>query len=245
MDNISIAFAKLAALQKNFRQLNWSGGRINGSIIEHLFTQYEKNSNEIKNLLPELYSDLPDIKIPSPYGTGTRGDTIYTINQATPIMQNIDYIIEVRTNYRVGENIEDNERPKRIFISHGRSKEWYKVQAFIERDIKLETLELAQEPILGRTVLQKLNDEAGRCGYAVIVMTGDDIIGDEVRARENVMHEIGFFQGMYGLQNVTLLHEEGVNIPSNIHGLVYIPFPKDTVEATFGALMRELKAQLT
>jgi predicted nucleotide-binding protein len=38
-----------------------------------------------------------------------------------------------------------------------------------------------------------------------------------------------------------LLHEEGVNIPSNIHGLVYIPFPKETIEATFGALTRELK----
>lgn len=244
MDKISILFAKFAGLQKNFKQINWGNGRTVGSIIEHLFKQYDKCTIELKELLPELFSDLPDVKIPAPLGSGIKGETIYTINQATPIIQNIDYIIEVRANYRVGENIMNKERPKKIFISHGRSKEWYKLQAYIEKDIKLETLELAQEPILGRTVLQKLNDEAGRCGYAVIVMTGDDIVGEEVRARENVMHEIGFFQGKYGLQNVTLLHEEGVNIPSNIHGLVYIPFPKDTVEATFGALTRELKAQI-
>lgn len=245
MDKISILFAKFAGLQKNFKQINWTGGRTGGSIIEHLFKQYEKCTTELKELLPELFSDLPDVKIPEPFGKGMKGETIYTIHQATPIIQNIDYILEVRTNYRVGENIENKERPKRVFISHGRSKEWYKVQAYIEKDINLATLELAQEPILGRTVLQKLNDEASRCGYAVIVMTGDDMVGEEIRARENVMHEIGFFQGKYGLQNVTLLHEEGVNIPSNIHGLVYIPFPKDTVEATFGALSRELKAQLS
>lgn len=73
-------------------------------------------------------------------------------------------------------------------------------------------------------------------------MTGDDITNeDEIRARENVMHEIGFFQGFYGLENVILLHESGVNIPSNIHGLVYIPFAKDSIESTFGSIYRELK----
>ena len=73
-------------------------------------------------------------------------------------------------------------------------------------------------------------------------MTGDDVISDgEIRARENVMHEIGFFQGKYGLEKVCLLHEEGTNIPSNIHGLVYIPFPKSIISSTLGSLSRELK----
>lgn len=74
-------------------------------------------------------------------------------------------------------------------------------------------------------------------------MTGDDDLGiGAPRARENVMHEIRFFQAKYGLANVCLLHEEGTKIPSNIHGLVYIPFPKDLVSATFGVLGRELRA---
>ena len=74
-------------------------------------------------------------------------------------------------------------------------------------------------------------------------MTGDDLDSDgNPRARENVMHEIGYFQGKFGLSAVCLLHEEGTSIPSNIHGLVYIPFPKGYVNATFSALMRELKA---
>jgi hypothetical protein len=48
-----------------------------------------------------------------------------------------------------------------------------------------------------------LDEESEKCCYAIIVMTSDDIFGDIIRARENVMHEIRFFQGKYGLNNVT------------------------------------------
>jgi predicted nucleotide-binding protein len=158
------------------------------------------------------------------------------------LLLDIDYIFEVRANSRLGQGTA--ELPRRIFISHGRCHDWLKVQAYILKDIHIDTLELAQEANRGRTVLQKLNEEASKCSYAVIVMTGDDEAGEgeRPRARENVMHEIGFFQGKYGLENVCLLYEEGTNIPSNIHGLVYIPYPKGYVDATFGALRRELEA---
>lgn len=113
---------------------------------------------------------------------------------------------------------------------------------FLEKDASYNTIELAQQPNLGRTILQKLDEEASKCIVAIIVMTGDDVIDEsQVRARENVLHEIGFFQGKLGLSKIILLHEEGVNIPSNIHGLVYISFAKDTIETTFGAIFRELK----
>lgn len=248
MDEISIIFAKIAALKKNFDSLNFgSSNRIIGNCVESLFPLYFDAIEKLKQKLPELYSDIPDIPLPSSRDVASIGGTAkqYYRIEIDPLIRNLNYVLELRANYRIGEKIENQNRPNRIFISHGQSTEWYKVQSFIEKDIQLKTLELAQEPSIGRTVLQKLNDEANRCGYAVIVMTGDDIVGDQKRARENVMHEIGFFQGKYGLQNVTLLHEEGVNIPSNIHGLVYIPFPKDTLEATFGALFRELKAQIS
>ena len=226
-----------------FKAITWDRlYRVFESRVEPLIQQFGKFRNELIELIPELYSDMPIFELPTPLAKNENGDSIYSFKQIDPIIQSINYILEVRTNYRIGEKNINEERPNRIFISHGQSKEWYKVQAFVEKDLGFMTLELAQEANLGRTVLQKLNEEATRCSYAIIVMTGDDIFEKHVRARENVMHEIGFFQGKYGLQNVVLLHEEGVNIPSNIHGIVYIPFPKDTVDATFGTLMRELKA---
>lgn len=137
-------------------------------------------------------------------------------------------------------------KPRRIFISHGRSDLWRQVQAYIEKDIKIPTLELAQEANRGRTVLQKLWDESGKCSFVVIVMTGDDQGPDgKPRARENVMHEIGFFQGRFGLENVCILYEEETNIPSNIHGLVYIPFNKGNIREVFGELFREIRSAFT
>ena len=72
-------------------------------------------------------------------------------------------------------------------------------------------------------------------------MTGDDKVEeDKNRARENVMHEIGFFQGKLGLDKVCILHEEGTNIPSNLAGVVYIPYPKRNVKNSFLSLSKEL-----
>lgn len=130
-----------------------------------------------------------------------------------------------------------------MFITHGRSSDWRALQSFIEKDVGLATLELAQEANMGRTIIEKLIDNAARCDSAVIVMTGDDVVGeDEARVRENVMHEIGFFQGRYGRNVVILLHEDGVNIPTNLAGVAYVPFPKGSIEAAFHVLQRELKA---
>lgn len=242
MSKESILFAKVAALKKSFENIEFSvRGRCLGSNIEPLLPRYEAIIKEIKETLSDLYSDIPDLPLPKSIGNAGAVN-LYEKKSVDPLFTNLDYILELRANMRIGEKIESEDKRNRIFISHGKSKEWYKVQAFLEKDLEHSTLELAQEANLGRTVLQKLSEEGQKCTVAVIVMTGDDIINsEETRARENVMHEIGFFQGLYGLNNIILLHEEGVTIPSNIHGLVYISFPKDTVEATFGALVRELK----
>jgi hypothetical protein len=246
MDKISILLAKFAGLQKTFANIQWgrTSDRVAAAQVLPLINQYFKCREELIDLVPDLFSDLPEVKRPMSVGQNNNEEDLYSRMRVVPIIQSIDYILEVRANYRIGEKVQNESLPFRVFISHGRSKEWFKVQAYLERDLATRTLELAQEANQGRTVLQKLNEEALKCSYAVIVMTGEDISENQIRARENVMHEIGFFQGKYGLENIALLHEEGVNIPSNIHGLVYIPFPKDTVEATFGALLREIKVAI-
>lgn len=245
MSTQSVLIAKVAALKKAFDNIPYRGHNCLGHNIEYLFPRYISIIKDLKELNPEYYSDIPNLEIPEPSGHSPDG-RIFEQDDVCPLVNTLNYILELNANVRIGESTEAKERLKRIFISHGRSKEWYKIQSYIEKDLKLPTLELAQEPHLGRTVIQKLNEESNKCCVAIIVMTGDDIISEgEVRARENVMHEIGYFQGKYGLGNVILLHEDGVNIPSNIHGLGYIAFPKDTAEASLGAITRELKVLLS
>jgi hypothetical protein len=244
MQELSVVFAKLAGLHKIIREsLSGRGRYFDPPTVLEYFHQYSKLAAELRTQLPELYADLPERGIPEPSKTTDfEGRGYITTVPLGALLRDLEYVFEVRANSKINQG--GIERPRRVFISHGRSPDWHKIQAYIEKDLEFETLELSQEANRGRTVLQKLWEETTNCSYVVIVMTGDDIVveGELPRVRENVMHEIGFFQGKYGLENVCLLYEEGTSIPSNIHGLVYIPYPKGYVDATFGALGREIKA---
>lgn len=132
-----------------------------------------------------------------------------------------------------------------VFITHGRNEEWKDVQRFIENSLKISTLELAQTVSGGRTIIEKLEEEAEKCNYAVIVMSADDLDADgNAHVRENVMHEIGFFQAKYGRNRVCLLHCESVTIPTNIAGIVYLGYPSKYIKATFVDLGEEIKHAL-
>lgn len=253
MSELSTTMAKLAGIRKAaIDAMNEKVGR--GSLIRprehfsphnvgHYFTQAASLAETLKKLLPNLYGDFQAIETEPQVEMATEPKTFsYAHVQIERLVRDIDQIFEIRANSEL-EQPKNDEAKRRVFISHGQSDDWRHVQPFIDKDVGLATLELAQEPNQGRTVIEKLNDYASRCDSAVIVMTGDDVAGnDEARVRENVMHETGFFQGRYGRNYVILLHEEGVNIPTNLAGVVYAPFPKGHIEAAFHVLQRELTA---
>ncbi|WP_019970239.1 TIR domain-containing protein [Mycobacterium sp. 141] len=63
------------------------------------------------------------------------------------------------------------------------------------------------------------------------------------RARQNVIHEVGLFQGRLGFDKAIVMVEEGCDDFSNIHGLTQIRYPKGNISAKFheirGVLERE------
>ena len=79
-------------------------------------------------------------------------------------------------------------------------------------------------------------EDEGEIGLTTIVIfSGDDegrIREDEkseknkmkleVRARQNVIAELGYFTSKYGRENVCTLYEKGVSIPSDFSGVTYI-----------------------
>ncbi|MCK9397153.1 MAG: nucleotide-binding protein [Methylobacter sp.] len=134
---------------------------------------------------------------------------------------------------------------RRVFISHGTDPCWNEVQHFLETKLARPTIELAQSSSHGKTVIDKLTNAATLCSHAIVLMTGDDAAAEgAARVRENVMHEIGYFQGRLGLDRVILVREEGVSMPSNLGGIVYLQFTKGNVTTVFEALAAELKVDL-
>jgi predicted nucleotide-binding protein len=65
-------------------------------------------------------------------------------------------------------------------------------------------------------------------------MTGEDEqVDGKLRARENVVHEVGLFQGRLGFGRAIIVLEEDCEEFSNIHGLGQIRFPKGNLKAVF------------
>jgi predicted nucleotide-binding protein len=83
--------------------------------------------------------------------------------------------------------------------------------------------------------------------FAVVILTGDDsgYSNDDpkvvhLRGRQNVVFELGYFVGRLGRKGVCTLYGEGVELPSDFNGIVYIPL--DAAGAWRTLLARELKA---
>ena len=129
-----------------------------------------------------------------------------------------------------------------IFISHGHNETLLlKLQRFLEKQVNKQRLVLSEFPSKGRTIVEKLEAAATKCDSAVVLLTKDDEMREGgKRARQNVIHEIGFFQGRYGRRNVILLAERGVELFSNISGIVRIDFDPNHFDSVFEAIRTEL-----
>jgi predicted nucleotide-binding protein len=117
---------------------------------------------------------------------------------------------------------------------------------------ELDPLILDQLPSEGQTVIEKLEKYTqGDVGFAVVLATPDDegsIIGkkDEkkYRARQNVVLELGLLLSKLGRAKVAILlkNQEKMERPSDIQGLIYLPFTDDVAE-TKVQLAEEMEKQ--
>jgi len=65
----------------------------------------------------------------------------------------------------------------------------------------------------------------------------------EFHARENVIHELGLFQGRLGFTRAIVLLEEGCQEFSNILGVNQICFTKGRIRETFGDILATIRRE--
>jgi predicted nucleotide-binding protein len=117
-----------------------------------------------------------------------------------------------------------------VFVVHGHDDEAkVSVARFIEK-LGLKAVILHEQPNAGQTIIEKFERHATISGYAVVILTPDDIgasneAPDDAkhRARQNVILELGYFCGALGRAKISVLVKEGVEIPSDYLGVVYTP----------------------
>jgi hypothetical protein len=129
----------------------------------------------------------------------------------------------------------------RIFIGHGHSSAWLSLQTHLSNNLHLDWEEFNRDSAAGQTTPERLTNMLDRARFAFIVMTGEDeAVGSAMRARSNVIHEVGLFQGRLGFNRAIILLEDGCERFSNIDGLTYIGFPKGNISASFDDVYRVL-----
>jgi predicted nucleotide-binding protein len=131
-----------------------------------------------------------------------------------------------------------------IFIGHGRSPVWRELKDFLKDRLKLKADEFNNVPTAGLATSERLSEMLKNASFAFIVMTAEDEQPDgRMRARENVVHEIGLFQGRLGFKRAIVLLEEGCEEFSNIHGIGQIRFPKGNIGAKFEEIRQVLERE--
>lgn len=122
----------------------------------------------------------------------------------------------------------------KVFIGHGRSGEWRKLKDFLQDRLRLEWDEFNRVPVAGVTNVSRLQTMLGDATIAFLVMTAEDEqVDGSLRARENVVHEAGLFQGRLGFERAIVMVEEPCEPFSNIDGLGQLRFPRGRIEAVF------------
>ncbi|MBV8370479.1 MAG: nucleotide-binding protein [Candidatus Eremiobacteraeota bacterium] len=121
-----------------------------------------------------------------------------------------------------------------IFIGHGRASDWMELREFITSRLGLPYCEFNSVSTAGVATKERLEEMLDASSFAFLVLTAEDPMpGGSVRARENVIHEAGLFQGRLGFERAIVLLEEGCEEFSNIHGIGQIRFRSGEIKATF------------
>jgi predicted nucleotide-binding protein len=131
-----------------------------------------------------------------------------------------------------------------VFIGHGRSKLWARLKIFLQDEMGLDTITYESESHVGESIIPILEKMLDRATFAVLVLTAEDETSEGLkRARQNVVHEAGLFQGRLGFKRAVVIRQEGLEDFTNVAGLQYISFNGDRIEDIFYELQRVLKRE--
>lgn len=134
----------------------------------------------------------------------------------------------------------------KVFVVHGHDEAALQTVARFLEQLKLEAIVLREQPDQGRTIIEKFETCAQEVGFAVVLLTPDDLGAavsapdQTARVRQNVIFELGYFAGKLGRGRACLLRKGSVEIPSDLYGVIYTEF--DGADGWKINLVREMKA---
>lgn len=158
-------------------------------------------------------------------------------------IENVFELFEENQTQSIVPNDKEIKTPV-IFIGHGRSSLWRDLKDHLtdKHDYKIEAYETGARA--GHTIRDVLDEMANKSSFAILVMTGEDEdIEGKLKARPNVIHEIGLFQGRLGFSRAIVLLEDETEEFSNLFGIQQLRFSKGNIKEVFGDVLATLKRE--
>ena len=141
----------------------------------------------------------------------------------------------------------------RVFVVHGHDDDAKQELELFLKELGLDPIVLHRKPDQGHTIIEKF-EKYSDVSYAFVLLTPDDVGYSkseetkpdekrikELRARQNVIFEFGYFVGSVGRGRVCCLHKPGVSLPTDVSGVLYKELTGNVVSLGY-EIMKELKA---
>ena len=128
------------------------------------------------------------------------------------------------------------KRDEKIFIVHGHDETAIgELKEYLQERLGFpEPAVLSSVAGKSRTVIEAFEEEAEHASLVFVLVTPDDVQEDgQLRARQNVIFELGYFWGRLGRRSgrtIVLLRGD-VELPSDIRGMLYIRFDQGILAA--------------
>ena len=138
---------------------------------------------------------------------------------------------------------------RKVFVVYGHDMDARTQLEAMLRRWDLEPVIIDQLVSSGNTIIEKLEEYTDKVSFGIVLATPDDkgyAKNDEdnikYRVRQNVVLELGMLLAKIGRSKVAILlsQAEEMEKPSDIEGLIYIPF-KENVEETKVSLAKEMQ----
>ncbi|MEI6821392.1 MAG: nucleotide-binding protein [Bacteroidota bacterium] len=243
----------------------FSADIIKRSLDENLKEQITKSSSRLRRDNESWAWELEDERVffaeyrkPHENSTIRKSDTNISIIVNYTKFSDTTVIVQAKTRSEIenvfeifeqnqGLSIVPNEKEIKspvIFIGHGKSLLWRDLKDHLtdKHDYKIEAYETGARA--GHTIRDVLDEMANKSSFAILVMTGEDEDKKgKLKARPNVIHEIGLFQGRLGFSRAIVLLEDETEEFSNLFGIQQLRFSKGNIREVFGDVLATLKRE--
>ena len=132
----------------------------------------------------------------------------------------------------------------RVFVGHGgASTAWSDLVNHLSHQHNLDVIAYETGSRSGHSIRDILDEMLAEATFAILVMTPEDEQPDGgFRARQNVVHEAGLFQGKLGFARALMVRQDGVEMLSNLDGIQYVRYASH-IRETYGEILAAIRRE--